>query len=147
MPIERFAYPIALHNGTYTVTREDGRHFVVKLYTAKGDLAGKRILTIRREGKDTGVAFWDDVDRRAFVWKRWQSPAKPRVDSVRWNDLASPVEKMLAQFLNLALEPGGFWTQEGFRMEAATRCVLCNGELTHPKSIADGIGPVCAKKV
>ena len=147
-----------VQNGTYTVSSPDG-HFTIKLHTAqKGDLAGKRILSLLtgpdNESHFTSAAFWDDEKKRAFVWRRFRGVAgNARIDGYHWpkdGELArwSAYEQKLAIWSDLVLrgsdeKRNGFWFGEGYRLLREGRCVRCNRKLTDPESIRTGIGPVC----
>lgn len=157
------ATPVAppnVFNGTYTVSHPDRGHFTLKVYTAqKGDLAGKRIVALLT-GPDntsnyTGVAFWNDEQRRAYVWRRFKGAEDIILDGTQWArgrgegyGLDAPglssVQKKLAIWADLVNRgERGFWYGEGYRVDLSGRCVVCNRELTDPESIRTGIGPKC----
>lgn len=160
-----------VQNGTYTVDHPKQGHFTIKLHTAQqGSLAGKRILSLLT-GPDntsayTGVAFWNDADKVAHVWRRHKgSGSRMRVDGYNWQPEGwSQIEQKLAIWCDLATrgwfdedgvwigaEPGcddegpkrSFWATHGYTLLREGRCVKCNHKLTAPESIATGIGPKC----
>lgn len=157
----RAAAPV-LHGGTYTITHDERGHYTVKVHTVQnGKLAGKRIISLLagpdNENDYRGVAFWDDQKRRAFVWKKYASDADLRewpLDGNHWPKAYNAIERRITVFLSLAVVapslPEGkadYWTREGYRLERASRCVVCNRTLTTPQSLELGIGPVCAERV
>jgi len=152
-----------LHNGTYTVSWTDSkgaaRHYTVKVHTArKGKLAGERIISLLtgpdNESSYQGVAFWNDARNAAKVWSRYRSDYSPHatINGTDFPDTFNSIERKLAVFLALTLktpatdDAHGHWIGEGFRVQAATRCVVCNRKLSTPTSISAGIGPECASR-
>lgn len=164
----RVAAPV-LHNGTYTVSEPGERgHFTVKVHTAqKGGLAGKRIISLL-VGPDNqrsyqGVAFWVEDERapdgeywrRAIIWKKFRGhDSRLPLDGFHTQERPgwSIYERKIAVFLDLALrhlasDRGSYYHASGWKIQRSSRCVRCNRELTHPESIALGVGPECAGRV
>jgi len=158
--------PPNVQNGTYTIDSPHG-HFTLKLHTVqKGDLAGKRILSMLvgsdNESDYKGVAFWDDEQHRANVWKRYRKLPNEQtypIDGFHWEHTRwSAIEQKLEIWCDLAtrgdgtelLADGskrqGFWAGEGYTLLREGRCLICNRKLTTPESIETGIGPVCAER-
>lgn len=161
-----------VHNGTYTVDGPKG-HFTVKLHTVaeEGAFNGKRILSMlvgpNNETDFKGVAFWDDENQVARVWKRFtDSSSRMRVDAFNWQSVGwSTTQKKLAIWADLivrgytfteeglskaertAAEGCGYWRGEGYTLLLEGRCVVCNHKLTSPASIRAGIGSVCEGKL
>lgn len=160
-----------VHNGTYTVSNEERGHYTVKLYTQiKGQLAGKRILSLpdpKNPQRFESVAFWDDANHRANVWRRFRGPDSTfPVDGFHWQKTGwSTVEQRLEIWCDLAtrgdgsgppvegypcegqsLPLRGHWAGHGYRLLLEGRCVICNRPLTDPESIRAGIGPTCAAR-
>lgn len=150
-----------VHNGTYTASHKEWGYFVVKLHTVQnGDLAGKRILSLltgpNNETDYSGAAFWDDDRKRASVWKRHRGvTSEYPIDGYHWQKEGwSVIEKKLAIWCDLATR-GSFddagewecgtshWGSEGYTLQRAGHCIVCNRVLTDPASIARGIGPTC----
>lgn len=78
-----------VQNGTYTVDHPERGHYTLKLHTAqKGGLAGKRIISLLtgpdNENNYSGVAFWNDENREASVWKRFMGREWVRLDGKHW---------------------------------------------------------------
>ncbi len=164
--------PPRVHGGTYTISHPEQGHFTLKLHTAqKGDLAGKRILSLL-VGPDNvnnyqGCAFWDDEAGVANVWKRFKGAgSRMPIDGYSWQDRGwSATEAKLAIWADLAMrgdgtggeqgedvdEDGkprrGFWGSEGYRLLLEGRCCVCNRKLTTPESIRLGIGPKCGGRI
>lgn len=148
---------INVHNGTYTVEHPERGHYTLKLWTARqGALASKRLVSLlvgpdnRSDYKP--VAFWDDDNRTAHLWKRYRSGSRsPLLDGFHWNSSWNPTEKRLAMWVDLVArgasnESHGHWWGEGYGLLLESRCVVCNRKLTSPESIRSGIGPECAGK-
>lgn len=147
---------INVHNGTHTVSSPKGGHVTIKLHTAKkGALEGKRIISIligpNNETDYTPVAFWNDKDQVANVWKKHKHPmSRLRIDGYHYParhemNMVREIELKLAIWASLAVrEDKGYWYKEGYRLLLEGRCVVCNRKLTDPESIETGIGPVCA---
>ena len=143
-----------VHGGTYTVTHPKRGHWTVKCHTVQsGPLAGKRILSLL-VGPDNvnsfaGVAFWDDEQRRAVMWKSNRSTACKHgiIDGYGWGELWNETEKKLAVWADLVLrKERGYWRSEGCELLLESRCVACNRKLTTPESIKSGIGPQCKNR-
>lgn len=155
-----------IHNGTYTVDHPEQGHFTVKLHTAqKGALATKRLISLLtgpdNENSFTAVAFWNDDNKRALVWKRFKgADSRLPIDGYHDQDKGwSSVEKRLAIWCDLAVRGDGtskdwsrglcgtvrkgYWAGEGYTLLVEGRCVVCNRKLTDPESIRTGIGPKC----
>lgn len=141
-----------VQNGIYTVSSPGG-HFTIRLHTAlKGDLKGKRILSLlvgpSNEDDYKGVAFWDDRAKTVRVWSRFvddkhASSCGTRIDASRWEPSRwSSTQLKLAIWLRLALGYG----RPGYALLREGRCLVCNRRLTTPESIESGIGPVCAER-
>ncbi|RLE17929.1 MAG: hypothetical protein DRJ50_13520 [Actinobacteria bacterium] len=151
------ALPLPIvHNGTFTVSHPTEGHYTLKIHTAqKGKLAGRRIISQlfgpNNETDFKGVAFWEDGEKRAFVWRKHQHPHSPPefpLDGYHWSrNRWSKVEKKIAVFLCLSLrKEKGYWHGAGYSLLAEGRCVVCNRKLTTPESIRNGIGPTCAAR-
>jgi len=140
-----------VQNGTYTVSHPTQGHFTLKVYTVlKGDLIGKRIVSLLVGPDNTtnyrGVAFWDDARKKATVWRRHRGPdSNLPIDGFHFQKTGwSAIETKLAIWVDLAVRAAdGFWTGEGYELQHAGRCVICNRKLTDPESIRLGIGPKC----
>ena len=128
---------IATHNGKFTVTNlKTGNHRTYQIKTVTGKdkpLYGKRIvsmLTGPDNGNDyKGFAFLRVADNGKVyvnVWKKFQGGA--------FDGHAKLLEN-----LETLLDQGTVDVQ------AATKCRICNLDLTDPDSIASGIGPICKK--
>jgi hypothetical protein len=147
-----------VHNGTHTVSHADRGHFTIKLWTAqKGALEGKRLLSLltgpNNEADYKAVAFWDDANKRANIWRKYKGlDSTTPIDGYGWQREGwSMYEQKLAIWCDLAVrgstpERHGYWYEEGYTLLVEGRCCVCNRKLTHPESIAAGIGPECAKR-
>lgn len=72
-------HAVVLKNGVYTVSHPTRGHFTVKLHTVRdpsSELAGRRIFSMLVGPNNTtdykGVAFWNERDRVANVWRRFR---------------------------------------------------------------------------
>lgn len=149
-----------MQNGTYTVSHPTGGHFTIKLYTEtarSSPLLGKRIFAMLVGPNNThdfqGVAFWDDAKETAYVWRRFkkQPDSSFPVNAYHWSwDNWSVTEQRIALLCDLiirAKRPGGAVAAlQGYTVQLAGRCLVCNRKLTTPESIEYGIGPICAER-
>lgn len=140
-------------NGTFTINHPRFGHFTIKLHTAReGDLAGRRILSLLVGPSNTtdyqGVAFWNDADLTASVWKRHQSGqcANP-INAYTYGEHWNAIERKLSIWADLAVRgEKGSRVHEQYTLQHEKRCIVCNRLLTHPDSLETGIGPECAAR-
>lgn len=141
-----------VHHGTYTIQHATRGHFTLKLYTVttgSPDFVGKRIIALLVGPDNTsnyrGVAFWNDEERFASCWRRFQGTRHVHLDGKHWqpDGLSSTQNKLCiwADLVNRGAE--GYWGQEGYTLLLEGRCSVCNRKLTTPESIELGIGPKC----
>ncbi len=161
-----------LHGGTYTVAHPKHGHFTVKVHTAKGgELEGRRIISLLVGPDNTsdyrGVAFWNENERdqdgkpwpQARIWSRFRGPdSHLPLDGYHYQYKGgwSAHEQKVAIFLDLALRKlhqedleervHSHFAGEGYTILRESRCSVCNRKLTHPASIALGLGPECAHR-
>lgn len=124
-------------NGIYTLINKDaGTYITIKIHTAlQGNLKGKRIVS-KLIGPDNehsykGFAFVTDDDH-IIVWRSQQSQKTLKT-------------VVILRDLILFGDQGHF--ADKVTIELSKRCLRCNRRLTTPQSIADGIGPLCIKKL
>jgi hypothetical protein len=125
----------AIRNGTFTITNvRTMEHRTFQVRTQRDDARfapGQRILSVLTGPNNTndyqGIAF---LNGGLNVWKRHRGG--------RFEDYA----KFVWKFFN---NPEPEWADQ-FVVEWATTCIRCNRMLTHPLSIAVGIGPDCGDR-
>lgn len=123
-------FSIATHNGVITVEnthRSTHRTFRIRTQPQNAKFApGERILSLMVGPDDyNGIGFVKE-DGHVILWKQYRTHCYRRLVDV----LQNPEE----------------YRKRGCRYMYHGRCRRCNRELTHPDSIRDGIGPVCAGK-
>lgn len=114
------------YNGVVTVKNPaTGNHRTFKIHTAKhGNLTGSRIVSVLIGSSDyLGVGFVNE-NGTIVVWKKHRG---------------TQYEKNLAVLTNCSF----FIEKHNFEYRFSVKCRICNRELTDPKSIDLGIGPVC----
>jgi hypothetical protein len=124
--------PSPILKGYYTVIRESGEHRTYRVRTMPKDSVfapGKTVVDLLT-GSDnvnnyTGVGFADS--RGLYVWRKWFSQG----DNLK-KDWSAIVGDQMGAGKRYAVE--------------STRCYICGRVLTHPESVASGIGPECAAK-
>ncbi len=126
-----------INNGIFTLINKDkATHVTLKIHTAKqGNLKGKRIVS-RLVGTDNehsykGFAFVNDNDG-IIPWTTQRSQHN-------WQTV-----KILR---SLTLNGANSQYADRVEMKLSKRCMRCNRRLTTPKSLKDGVGPECIKKI
>lgn len=126
-------FDIARHDAVVTlISPRTGDHRTFKIETAHhGDLAGKRIvsLLVGPDNKYQGFGFV--IDGRVMVWRRCRS------------DYGGP--SLFERYADL-LERSEFWAAKGVEYKLSLKCRRCGRDLSHPESLADGLGPICREK-
>lgn len=121
---------IGTHNGSVTITSPTGEHRTFNIRTQPDDsrfAPGQRVVRLLTGPDDwQGFGFVSD-NGTIRVWKRYQGTAH-------------------ATYARMLERPESF-VAKGAEYLFSGRCRVCNRELTHPESIASGIGPVCAGRV
>lgn len=131
-------FDIARHNGRVTISNpQTGQHRTFAITTVTNEasgLHGKRIVALLtgpdNENDYTGFAFADEHGR-VTVWKRFRGE--------------SGTKSQHEKFASLLQFPAT-WSRRGLVYQIEGRCRRCNSPLTHPQSIASGLGPICAEK-
>lgn len=127
-------FDIARHNGEITVTNPvTGAHRTFRVRTCLGgDLEGKRVVELLIGSDNTGdyrgFAFVTERGRVA-VWTKCRGSQEQRSD--------------FEVFADMLARPKVWADRRGVVYQIAGRCRRCNRLLTHPESIADGLGPTC----
>lgn len=125
----------AIRNGIFTITNtrtQEHRTFRVR---TQGDhvrfAPGQRILSVLTGPNNatdyTAIAF---LNAHVAVWKRHRH--------TKFAELADFIWKFFT-------DPDPEWSEQ-FEVQWETTCIRCNKRLTHPLSIAVGIGPVCGER-
>jgi hypothetical protein len=124
-------FDVRTHNGCVTITSaKSGEHRTFKVSTVQGgNLEGKRIASLL-VGPDNG----SDYQGFGFVDDRGVRP---------WNRFRD--DHAYAVFAKMLNEPARYMAF-GHKYQVEGHCRRCNKLLTHPDSIASGLGPVCALK-
>jgi len=136
------AVNLATHCGTVTIQNAltgEHRTFRIKLQSARAKFApGRRVvglLTGPDNARDfTQFGFATDSGAVA-VWRKLR--AEGGAAPSKWEGFA----RMLAELLGSAAPT---FDHSPYTVHAATRCRKCGRGLSHPVSIAAGIGPKCA---
>lgn len=135
----------AFHDGAVTLTSpRTGEHRTFRIRTVRdGDLAGARIVELLN-GPDNGsdfqaFAFVSDgrhgrncLAGTVCVWKRF-----------RGDESGEP--SIYERYADLLNRPA-HWSAKGVQYLISLKCRRCGRDLTHPDSIADGLGPICRQK-
>lgn len=122
-------------NGRFTISSPRGGHKTFQIKTAKGgNLKGSRILSLFRGTENTNDSNYEGF---AFV-----TPSVIRLWSRFRNTDREQMAKMLTSLVNEG--DNSELHQMGYRLLMEKRCRVCNRALTHPISIAEGIGPECS---
>lgn len=126
-------FDIARHDAIVTlVSPRTGDHRTFKISTVHhGDLAGKRIVSLL-VGPDDYQGFGFIIDGRVMVWRRCRS------------DYGGP--SMFEKYADL-LNRASHWAAKGVQYMISLKCRRCSRDLTHPSSLADGLGPICREKM
>jgi hypothetical protein len=135
------AADLATHCGVVTIQNTaTGVHrtFCIKLQTARAKFApGRRVVSLLT-GPDSmrdwrGFGFATDAGTVA-VYRKLRATTGP---ASTWQGLA----RMLGELIGSAAPT---FNHTPYTVHAATRCRACGRSLSHPVSIAAGIGPKCA---
>ena len=133
---------LAKHDCTLTlVSPKTGDHRTFRVRTVRdGNLEGKRVVELLA-GPDNsddyqGFGFIADTTGllaagTVIVWKRY-----------RGDGIEKTLHEQLADLLNRPL----YWSARGVEYLISLKCRRCGRALTHPESIADGLGPICREK-
>jgi hypothetical protein len=134
---------LAKHDGTITlVSPRTGEHRTFRVRTVRdGNLEGKRIVELLAgpdNGDDyQGFGFIADgtgllLAGTVIVWKRYRGDGCEKTLHERFADLLNrPV----------------YWSSRGVEYLISLKCRRCGRDLTHPTSLADGLGPICREKM
>lgn len=128
IPTEQFR--LSKHNGMLTISNPaTGQHRTFRIRTQPADAKfcpGSRIISLLtgpdRSSDWKGFAFVRD-DGGIAVWKSCQ-------------------DKVYGTYANMIFDPAAFIAKGAEYMIEGT-CRRCNRPLTHPESIATGLGPIC----
>lgn len=136
----------ARHDGKITlVSPRTGEHRTFRIRTVRrGPLAGSRVVEILsgpdNESSYSGFAFISDgrasnayPSGTVTVWKRYRGDegGKPSL------------HEQYADLLNRM----AYWGGRGVEYLISLQCRRCGRDLTHPESIADGLGPICRERL
>lgn len=120
------------HNGAVTMHNPStGQHRTIIISTQAEDAnfaPGERIISLK-----TGPE-WFETKGFGFV--------KPN-GIIVWKKNRGTVMETYADMIQNPAK----WEAKGVEFLAEGRCIRCNRPLTHPDSIKNGIGPVCAEKM
>jgi hypothetical protein len=129
--LDEGTFDVRIHDGMVTIESPTGAHrtFRVKTQGEEASFApGKRVVSLLR-GRDR-----ED-------WSAWTSFGFVGDCGVRvWSKHAGSVLDTYGRMLS---DPRG-WAAKGCTFRVEARCRRCGRALTHPESIATGLGPVCA---
>jgi hypothetical protein len=133
-----------IYNGIYTVVnKETGIHRTFRIRTQPENskfAPGKRtVATLTSPDNNRGYTQFGFVtDDGINVWNK-----------KRGVDVPSKWEWYAFMVCDLLLNDGTAMREKGkeYAVKVSKRCLLCNRRLTTPKSLKDGIGPECIKKL
>lgn len=123
----------AIHDGMVTIHNMlTGQHRTFKIETKPEDASfapGKRVLSLLRGSDREDWSSWTAfgfVERtgRAYAWKKFAGTD-------------------YAKFARMIEQPARY-TARGCEYMVEARCRRCRRPLTHPESVATGLGPICA---
>lgn len=123
-------------NATFTIqSLKTGKHFTFKVSPKKGDDNSPFFVNVKNgpEFEDRmyiGFIPRDPAQRHSIVAGRKGHPDAPSFKALNW---------VLGWLAKGALP-------SDLRVQHEGSCCRCGRQLTHPESIASGIGPECAKK-
>jgi len=133
LTLEPSQFDLSLHNAIVTIENpETSKHRTFKISSNR---EGKRFISLLVNGWDwqafalVGSGAYDKV---AFTFKKFQ--AGPGEKETDWQ-----------KFTKLLNRPEHYSKDKGLKYHISSRCRRCNGVLSHPKSLALGLGPDCAK--
>lgn len=140
--VDHVGFDLKVHNGWITIrSKKTGDHRVFAIRVQKsGQLAGNRIVAVcqgrpqeRDSWKGFGFVNLTKDGSRAYiaVWKKMRGEGNQRSEYEVFADMLQNPTK----YLNRA------------EYQVALRCRRCDMLLTHPDSLADGLGPTCRKKM
>jgi Family of unknown function (DUF6011) len=134
---------LSKHDAVLTlVSPKSGDHRTIRVRTVRhGNLEGKRVVELL-----TGPCNTDDFQAFGFisdgtgllpagtviVWKKYRGD---------WPEKSQ--HERLADLLNRPI----YWSGRGVEFLISLKCRRCHRDLTHPSSLADGLGPYCRRKV
>ena len=131
-------------NGTYTIQNvKTGEHRTFRIRTQKETARfapGKRTVALLT-GPNNELdydSFGFVINENIFVWS--QKRGQGKMSAYDWyafmlQDLADNNGDKLREL------------GKDYRIMLEKRCIRCNRKLTHPDSIASGIGPECASRI
>ncbi len=130
-------FDLSTHNAIVTIHNPaTGNHRTFKVSTSKLD--GTRFLSLLT-GSDNNSSYTSfaivgtgQYDRVAFTFKKYR--ARPGDKKTNWE-----------VFTDMINRPAFYQNEKGLDYMISSRCRRCNRTLTHPESLAIGLGPDCAK--
>lgn len=127
--VEPDAFDLDRHDDVLTlVSPRTGDHRTFRIRSIRsGKLAGKRIAELLT-GPGDYEAFGFVADGQVNVWNR-----------LRGEGVAPSQWERFADLLNRPTR----WSARGVEYLISLKCRRCGRDLTHPDSIADGLGPHC----
>ena len=133
-------------------------HLIDKANAIRFMLAGKATFTVVREATDTHMAYtvrrtsWSDDEYWVFTCGKYLGMIKDEGERTHLRRTkkskfkADTPQFRILDWTITALKHG--WEKlDEIELWHAGHCCRCGAELTTPESIADGIGPVCKKKM
>jgi hypothetical protein len=134
---------LSRHDAVVTlVSPRTGDHRTIRVRTVRnGNLEGKRVVELL-----TGPDNTEDYQPFAFisdgtgllpagtviVWKKFRGDGFEKTMHERFADL---------------LNRPRHWSERGVEYLISLKCRRCGRDLTHPDSLADGLGPYCRQKM
>lgn len=131
--LDASTFDVRIHNGMITIHNPGtGQHRTFRVRTQADDAAfapGKRVVQLL-----TGPDRED--------WSAWQSFGfvDARAGVKVWNKYRGTAHETFGRMLS---DPTR-WAAKGCEFMVEARCRRCGRALTHPESIATGLGPICA---
>jgi Family of unknown function (DUF6011) len=134
---------LSRHDAVITlVSPRTGDHRTIRVRTVRhGNLEGKRVAELLTGLDNTAdyqpFAFISDgsglsIAGTVIVWKKYRG---------EWPEKSQ--HERLADLLNRPLH----WSARGVEYLINLKCRRCGRDLTHPESLADGLGPHCRRKM
>jgi len=134
---------LSRHDAVITlVSPKTGDHRTIRVRTVRhGNLEGKRVVELITGPDNTAdfqpFAFISDgtglcIAGTVIVWKKY-----------RGDGFEKTMHERLADLLNRPI----YWSSRGVEFLISLKCRRCHRDLTHPSSLADGLGPYCRQKM
>ncbi len=126
-------------DGTYTIISPKGEHRTLRIRRQKLDASFKPGVSL------VGLLTGADNENSYTNFGHVQDDGSLRVWAKHENTNTAKIGVVLFALLKMDAA-GQRFAAAGYSVEVSKRCYRCHRVLTHPQSLATGIGPECASK-